>query len=94
MIPFRSCASKSPKSRQDIDAASVGPRPASEIAAEEIVALRQKWPKEAADEKRKRAKRFGLDSKIKGTALPFPRVMSAQGVRNEIRGTSDNARST
>ena len=39
-------------SRQDINSASGGPRPASEIAAEKIVALRQKWPKEAADEKR------------------------------------------
>ena len=37
---------------QKIDAASVGPRPASEIAAEKIVALRQKWPRKAADEKR------------------------------------------
>ena len=37
---------------QKIDAVSVGPRPASEIVKEKIVALRQKWPKEAADEKR------------------------------------------
>jgi hypothetical protein len=36
---------------QKIDAVSVGPRPASEIVKDKIVALRQKWPKEASDEK-------------------------------------------
>ena len=39
-------------SRQDINSASIGPRPALEIAVEKIVALRQKWPMESANEKR------------------------------------------